>query len=567
TRTSYIVQAGSLEQAFRAATDVGGNITHELSIINAVGADLSASQVQVLRQMEGVKVLVNGKVNVTSTSQTFVYDDNVYPIEHFASQGSRGDACLSHPEYERIFDVSDNFIIDDLNVGIDVEHNAHGDLRVNLTSPAGTTVTLVEQDTDVDYRDNYNFYLDDEATGSNTAIHDGSNHGITNTFERNVFPDNALSAFDGQQANGTWTLAFCNTDVSGSTGGRILHYGGDSYGGAQLVFTGNSSSSTPPVNDVVTIRDEFDTESYSGSNGILDWVGPWVEVDNDDVRDGNFSVENDKCADGHCLEIETDHGLGEYVYREVDLQGASWARLSYAVYNGIDGDGREVVAEISADGGNSFTVLRTYNSDDVNEGTLVTETIDVSAYIGSQTQVRFRVSVDDAGNKRIYVDDVQFEFDIYMPEATHAEFVEATMVHDQGTRGSGVTVAVVDTGYWPHPALDYNSNNEGRVLVQYDAILDQIDAVGLPTADTDDNGHGTYVTSVLLSSETSGPGKSHGVAPMANLVSVKAFGADGSSSYLDVIRGIDFIVQNKAVYGIKVVNLSFGSQAQSLYWQ
>ncbi len=94
TRTSYIVQAGSLEQALRAATDVGGNITHELSIINAVGADLSASQVQVLRGMEGVKVLVNGRVSVTSDSQTFVYDDNAYPIEHFASQGASR-RCMS----------------------------------------------------------------------------------------------------------------------------------------------------------------------------------------------------------------------------------------------------------------------------------------------------------------------------------------------------------------------------------------------------------------------------------------------------------------------------------------
>lgn len=76
-----------------------------------------------------------------------------------------------------------------------------------------------------------------------------------------------------------------------------------------------------------------------------------------------------------------------------------------------------------------------------------------------------------------------------------------------------------------YPALDYNSNNEGRVLVQYDAILDRIDALGLPTVDTDGNGHGTYVTSILLSSEKT-HGKYHGVAPMADLVSVKAFGTD-----------------------------------------
>ena len=191
---SYIVQAESLEQALDAVTVIGAEVTHKLGIINAVGANLTTSQVKTLRQMAGVKVLVNSRAAVTSASE-FVYSDNAYPIEHFESQGAPGDACLSHPEYERTFAVSDNFIIDDLNVGIDVEHNDHGNLRVNLTSPGGTTVTLVEQDPEGDYLDNYNFYLDDESAG---LIHDGANHGIGTTFERSVFPDNALSAFDGQ---------------------------------------------------------------------------------------------------------------------------------------------------------------------------------------------------------------------------------------------------------------------------------------------------------------------------------------------------------------------------------
>ncbi len=134
----------------------------------------------------------------------------------------------------------------------------------------------------------------------------------------------------------------------------------------------------------------------------------------------------------------------------------------------------------------------------------------------------------------------------YDPEAYHTSYVEATKLHSKGIEGSGVTVAVIDSGYWPNPALDYNSNNQGRVLMQYDAITDQKVSDGLPTVANDDNGHGTYVTSVLMSSETGIYG-SHGVAPMANLVSVKAFGADGSGSYIDVIRGIDFVVKTSRI--------------------
>ena len=67
---SYIVQAASLDHALRVATDVGGEITHELGIINAVGANLTPSQVEILRQTEGIKVLENNRVKVSSVTDT-----------------------------------------------------------------------------------------------------------------------------------------------------------------------------------------------------------------------------------------------------------------------------------------------------------------------------------------------------------------------------------------------------------------------------------------------------------------------------------------------------------------
>ena len=418
-KTAYIIQAGSLDQAQRAANHVDAEITHKLGIINAVGAELTPSQVELLRGMEGVKVLVNRRARVASASQ-FVYDDNAYPIEDFASQGSSGSACLAHDEYERTFSVSDSFMIGDLNVGIDVEHNYRGNLRVNLTSPAGTTVTFVEQDPGGDYWDNYNFYLDDESTG---VIHDSANHGIGTTFERSVSPDNALSVFDGQPANGTWTLAFCNTDVSGSSGGRILHYGGPSYGGAQLLFT--SSDDQPPPTEVETIRDEFLVEKrYDGNDGSLDWSGPWVEFDDNNADGGTFKAKKDsECLADSCIKIETDKGLGKYIYREANFDGAESAVLSYSFYHELE-DGDEVVAEISRNGGTTYQVLKTYN-ENVHYKQRSNETIDVSAWISPQTLIRFRITDVDA-HKKMWIDNVEFELNFYVPNATHAEFIEAT---------------------------------------------------------------------------------------------------------------------------------------------
>ena len=47
-RVSYIVQAASLDQAMGAVQDVGGEITHQLGIINAVGALLTGEQLDAL---------------------------------------------------------------------------------------------------------------------------------------------------------------------------------------------------------------------------------------------------------------------------------------------------------------------------------------------------------------------------------------------------------------------------------------------------------------------------------------------------------------------------------------
>ena len=56
-----------------------------------------------------------------------------------------------------------------------------------------------------------------------------------------------------------------------------------------------------------------------------------------------------------------------------------------------------------------------------------------------------------------------------------------------------------------------------------------------------------------------------GVAPRANLVSVKVSDDDGNTTVLDVIYGIQFAVDHKAELGIRVVNLSLSSTVAESY--
>ena len=56
-----------------------------------------------------------------------------------------------------------------------------------------------------------------------------------------------------------------------------------------------------------------------------------------------------------------------------------------------------------------------------------------------------------------------------------------------------------------------------------------------------------------------------GIAPRANLISVKVSDDDGDTTVLDVINGIQFVVDHKDALGIRVVNLSLSSTVAESY--
>jgi serine protease AprX len=130
--------------------------------------------------------------------------------------------------------------------------------------------------------------------------------------------------------------------------------------------------------------------------------------------------------------------------------------------------------------------------------------------------------------------------------------------------GRGVGVAVIDTGI-AGDVPDFQTPKGGsRVIVS---------AVTNPCAKdaNDQYGHGTHVAGLIAGNSLVYPvthwnhGKYMGVAPRANLVSVKVSDDDGNTTVLDVIYGIQFAVDNKAAYGIRVVNMSLSSTVAESY--
>ena len=134
--------------------------------------------------------------------------------------------------------------------------------------------------------------------------------------------------------------------------------------------------------------------------------------------------------------------------------------------------------------------------------------------------------------------------------------VLADTVQAQGYTGQGVTIAIVDSGIYPH--ADFMRPTP-RLTGWYDAVS------GRPKP-YDDHGHGTHVAGIAAGNGFASGGKYRGVAPGANLVGVKVADAEGSAPMSQVIDGLQWVLDNKGKYKIRVVNLSLGSDPSEPYW-
>ena len=123
-----------------------------------------------------------------------------------------------------------------------------------------------------------------------------------------------------------------------------------------------------------------------------------------------------------------------------------------------------------------------------------------------------------------------------------------------GLTGQGVTVAVVDSGISPH--LDLGILTGSRVLAGVNFVPGTTDP-------GDYCGHGTHVAGIIAGNgaASAGPLCSQtftGVARRANLVNVRVLDGKGQGTVGQVVAGLQWVVQNRAQYNIRVVNLSLG---------
>lgn len=124
----------------------------------------------------------------------------------------------------------------------------------------------------------------------------------------------------------------------------------------------------------------------------------------------------------------------------------------------------------------------------------------------------------------------------------------------RNTPKGNTKIALIDTGVTVIP------ETSGQILPGYNVINDTNNA-------TDDNGHGTFISSVIVSTVNNNQGIA-GVNDRASILPIKILGADGSGLLSDLIKGIQYAIdQNVSIINLSLASTSYTSALNTIIEQ
>lgn len=129
------------------------------------------------------------------------------------------------------------------------------------------------------------------------------------------------------------------------------------------------------------------------------------------------------------------------------------------------------------------------------------------------------------------------------------QIVGAKWAHDRHIFGAGIGVAILDTGISTHP--DFIEGGS-RIAAFYDTLHSR-------KSPYDDGGHGTHVAGIIGGSGYASAGRFMGIAPLCRFICVKVLNYKGDGNIPNVLTGIDWVIKNKDALGIRILNISVGT--------
>jgi serine protease AprX len=144
-----------------------------------------------------------------------------------------------------------------------------------------------------------------------------------------------------------------------------------------------------------------------------------------------------------------------------------------------------------------------------------------------------------------------------LPENYYLETLGVRQVWDMGYRGEGIGVAVIDSGIFTDRDFTITSKKpHTRITVQISFNSDKV---------SDEYGHGTHVAGIIGGNGGASGGVYSGIAPMVDLINLKISNDLGLAYESDTVDAMQWVLDNKDQYNIRVVNLSIQSTVPQSY--
>ena len=122
---------------------------------------------------------------------------------------------------------------------------------------------------------------------------------------------------------------------------------------------------------------------------------------------------------------------------------------------------------------------------------------------------------------------------------------------ESALKGAGVTMAIVDSGVALHPEI--------QTMVAAVDFVGTYDPTFATSGSVDPYGHGTHVAGIMVGNGShSDEGRLAGIAPEASLVSLRVLDDMGRGSTSTMLAALQWVLDHKDQYGIRVLNLSLG---------
>jgi serine protease AprX len=131
---------------------------------------------------------------------------------------------------------------------------------------------------------------------------------------------------------------------------------------------------------------------------------------------------------------------------------------------------------------------------------------------------------------------------------------------DERFTGRGITIAFLDSGFYPHTDLTEPVN---RLLAYHSLAAAEGDKTALETPDPS-SWHGMMTSVVAAGNGGLSSGFYRGIAPDANVVLVK-LARSGRISERDIERGLEWILAHRDEHRIRIVNISAGGDEEQSY--